>query len=72
MPLVATDEEPRPSDQHEERPFTDSVCWRCAHHRTIRTARSSFLMCSALPVKYPRQPVVTCPSFQAPPVDGRA
>ena len=35
------------------RPFDDSICWRCEHRREIRAARSSFVMCRALPVKYP-------------------
>ena len=47
----------------DELPFADSLCWRCAHHRIVSTARSVFLMCTALPVKYPRQPVRTCPAF---------
>jgi len=55
----------RPSDGDEVRPFAGSLCWRCANHREIRAARSSFVMCSLLPVKYPRQPMVTCPSFQS-------
>ena len=49
------------------RPFADSLCWRCAHHRAIQAARSTFLMCSALPVKYPRQPVTACSAFRPAP-----
>ena len=45
------------------RPYAESLCWRCAHHRTIKTARSSFLMCNVLPSKYPRQPVSSCAAF---------
>jgi hypothetical protein len=52
-------------DEPDTRPFAESLCWRCANHRPIRAARSVFVMCTALAVKYPRQPVTTCPSFQA-------
>ena len=45
-------------------PFSGSLCWRCAHHLRISGARSDFLMCTALPIKYPRQPVDACPAFQ--------
>jgi hypothetical protein len=51
-------------DDHERPPEAAGLCWRCAHHRAIKTARSTFVMCQALPVKYPRQPVWTCPAFQ--------
>lgn len=46
-----------------ERPFPDSLCWRCVHHRVVGGARSTFLKCEGLAVKYPRQPVVMCPAF---------
>jgi hypothetical protein len=52
-------------DSEKERPFADSLCWRCTNHRPIRAARSTFVMCAALAVKYPRQPVLTCPGFQS-------
>jgi hypothetical protein len=45
------------SSANGDRPFPESLCWRCAHHREIGGARSVFVMCEALPVKYPRQPV---------------
>ncbi|HVV48935.1 MAG TPA: hypothetical protein VHO06_04695 [Polyangia bacterium] len=48
----------------EARPHAGSLCWRCAHHRPVETARSIFIMCTALPVKYPRQPVSTCPAYR--------
>jgi hypothetical protein len=59
------DEPPFPDDDEEpaRRPYPESLCWRCAHHRAIKTARYSFVMCNALPVKYPRQPVSSCPAF---------
>jgi hypothetical protein len=50
----------RPGDV---RPFAESICWHCANHRVIRAARSAFVMCTTLPVKYPRQPLSSCPAF---------
>jgi hypothetical protein len=47
-------------------PYAESLCWRCAHHRAVKAARSSFVMCNALPLKYPRQPVSDCPAFSPP------
>ncbi|HZL21403.1 MAG TPA: hypothetical protein VFG23_26955 [Polyangia bacterium] len=55
--MSANGERERPAD-------ADGLCWHCAHHRRIKTARSTFVMCQALPVKYPRQPVWACPAFQ--------
>jgi hypothetical protein len=46
-------------------PHTGSLCLRCRHHRPIQTKTSTFVMCTALPVKYPRQPVRECPAFEA-------
>ena len=60
-------EQPNSSDDSGQRPYGESLCWRCAHHREVKTARSSFLMCKALPMKYPRQPVVSCPAFSPDP-----
>jgi hypothetical protein len=51
-------------DDREPPSDAAGLCWRCAHHRAIKTARSTFVMCQALPVKYPRQPVWICPAFQ--------
>jgi hypothetical protein len=51
-----------PADK-PDRPFGESLCWRCVHHREIKAARSTFVMCTALPVKYPRQPVTACVAF---------
>ncbi|MFL5307275.1 MAG: hypothetical protein ACJ8F1_18810 [Polyangia bacterium] len=48
----------------EQRPFPGSLCWRCAHHRVISAPRSVFVLCTALPVKYPPQPVLLCPAFR--------
>ncbi len=44
-------------------PFPDSLCHRCASLRRVNGANSTFLMCTALEVKYPRQPVVKCQAF---------
>ncbi len=48
-------------------PFPDSLCWRCRHCRKVETKSSTFLRCTALPVKYPSQPVHRCPAFSPPP-----
>lgn len=37
-------------------PFPESICHRCTNRRTIATKTSTFLMCTALAVKYPRHP----------------
>jgi hypothetical protein len=46
-------------------PFADSLCHRCAALKLVKGAHSTFLMCTALPNKYPPQPVRTCPAFNA-------
>jgi hypothetical protein len=48
-------------------PFPESLCHRCEAARQVKTAASVFILCSALPDKYPRQPVVRCAAFQAKP-----
>lgn len=48
----------------EQRTFPESLCWRCANHREVKTTRSVFVMCTVLPVKYPRQPVASCAGFR--------
>jgi hypothetical protein len=45
-------------------PFPESLCHLCRHCRRIDGARSSFLLCEALPQKYPPQPVRSCPAFE--------
>ena len=42
------------------RPFPDSLCWSCEHHREVAGARSTFILCTTLAVKYPPQPVRAC------------
>ena len=44
-------------------PFPDSLCHDCAHLRYVRTATTTFLLCHALPDKYPPQPVRACLVF---------
>ena len=56
-----------PTRAGQERPFAGSLCWRCTHHRPITAPRSVFVLCTALPVKYPPQPVSTCPMFRPTP-----
>ena len=46
-------------------PFPDSICHGCGNHRIVRTKTSQFLMCTALAVKYPRQPISECVAFEA-------
>jgi hypothetical protein len=45
-------------------PFPDSLCHGCAARRYVRTKTSLFVMCTALDVKYPRQPVTACGAFR--------
>jgi hypothetical protein len=56
---MAPEDAPRPP-----KPFAESLCWQCEAHRAIEGARSTFLMCTALPVKYPPQPVRACEAFR--------
>jgi hypothetical protein len=58
------DQEDAPPPKKADRPFAESLCWRCLEHREISTARSTFVLCTALAVKYPRQPVSTCGAFR--------
>jgi hypothetical protein len=54
-------------------PFPESLCHRCVAHRYVPGKTSVFIMCTALPDKYPRQPVLACPAFRPgePPADQR-
>jgi hypothetical protein len=49
---------------NESVPFPESLCRRCAAMREVKGARSVFLMCTALPQKYPPQPVRECAAFK--------
>ncbi len=61
---MAPKDDQNPDGTSGERPFPESLCWRCAGHRVVQAARSVFVKCETLPVKYPRQPVATCPAFR--------
>jgi hypothetical protein len=41
-------------------PFPKSLCHTCAARRYVAGRASTFVMCTALAEKYPRQPVVVC------------
>jgi hypothetical protein len=43
--------------------YPDSLCHRCAACRYVKGRAMLFVMCTALPVKYPAQPVVRCEAF---------
>lgn len=43
--------------------FSESICHLCANVRHVATKTSTFVMCTALPTKYPRQPIAECPAF---------
>lgn len=44
-------------------PFPTSQCHGCAHLKLVEGKTTVFLLCQALPVKYPRQPVRGCAGF---------
>jgi hypothetical protein len=44
-------------------PYPDSLCHGCLHRRYIHGRASTFVMCTALLDKYPRQPVLRCVAF---------
>lgn len=45
-------------------PFPTSLCHRCGARRYVRSATSLFLLCTALPDKYQRQPVLRCEAWR--------
>ena len=47
----------------EPPPFEESLCHRCAACRYVKTKRSLFILCNALPNKYPAQPVLACAAY---------
>lgn len=51
-------------DLLDQPPFAGSLCRSCAHHRVVRSPRSVFILCTALPDKYPRQPMTSCPTHR--------
>jgi len=60
--MSAPAEPPRPPAPP---PFPASLCHRCAALRLVPGKHSLFLQCTALPVKYPPQPVRACAAFAA-------
>lgn len=48
-----------------------SLCLRCTFCRLLPGRQSTFLICTALAIKYPRQPVLDCAAFH-PKADGHA
>lgn len=48
-------------------PFPTSLCHRCAALELVPGKNSLFLRCTALPQKYPPQPVLRCAAFVARP-----
>jgi hypothetical protein len=60
-PTSKSDQRLSSSDPPEWR---GSLCSRCGACRRIDGRQSTFLMCTALPQKYPRQPVLFCGSFR--------
>jgi hypothetical protein len=48
----------------EVRPFPESLCHRCAARRYVQGRATVFILCTALPEKYPRQPVLRCPAHR--------
>lgn len=56
------------SDDGEERgrtrPYPTSLCHRCGACRYVEGKASVFVLCTALPVKYPPQPVLRCAAFR--------
>ena len=55
------------SGADEPPPFPESICHGCVSLKTVRGANSVFLMCTALPQKYPPQPVRECRAFRLEP-----
>lgn len=50
-------------DHVVEHPYPESLCARCVGEKRIVGARSMFVMCTRLPNKYPRQPVLSCEAY---------
>jgi hypothetical protein len=57
-------DDPLDTTPMDRRPFPESLCHRCGACRTVIAARSVFVRCTALPQKYPRQPVTDCEAFR--------
>jgi hypothetical protein len=53
----------RPWPPGRTRPYPSSVCHQCDAPRYVHTERSTFILCTRLPNKYPAQPVARCEAF---------
>ncbi len=58
--------------QQPTAPTPTSLCPGCLHVRRVQTRRSVFLLCQrsrydAAYARYPRQPVLACPGYEAAP-----
>jgi hypothetical protein len=49
----------------DPRDYPDSLCHDCAGCRYVPARASTFILCTTLDVKYPRQPVRSCAGFRA-------
>lgn len=47
----------------KDHPYPQSQCATCDAEKLIVGARSSFVMCTRLANKYPRQPVLACEAY---------
>jgi len=56
--------EERAQPEPRARPFPRSLCHGCAALRYVKGRETWFLLCTALPQKYPPQPVVRCAAFR--------
>jgi hypothetical protein len=45
-------------------PFPSSLCHRCAAAKYVQTKTSIYVLCGAMPQKYPPQPVEQCELFR--------
>ena len=45
-------------------PHPASLCHRCEARRYVRGRATLFVLCTALPEKYPPQPVLQCKAFR--------
>ncbi len=51
------------SEETPEVPYPNSLCHRCAARRYVKGRAALFVLCTALPEKYPLQPVIRCVAF---------
>ena len=58
------DEHPGRRGSPEVPPYPNSLCHRCAARRYVKGRVTLFVLCTAMPEKYPPQPVIRCESFR--------